>query len=140
MAKNKNIPAETIIATPEKVINALIKNSEDRLWAINKITAEGPPHKQLQHSLVLKRLEKLLAIYKKNNGSSIKAIKGNKLISFGPEHETSIPVDLPNQSLEGIEDIDGLIEKISKGPEHELLYTALLLQVIEFMISTESAK
>jgi hypothetical protein len=67
-------------------------------------------------------------------------VKEKKIISTEPEHETVLPVDLPVQSLEGLEGTEKLMEEFCKGPEHELLYSALLLQAIEFMIGVESNK
>ncbi|HEY5464051.1 MAG TPA: hypothetical protein VIJ95_12395 [Hanamia sp.] len=140
MPKEKNMHAVELIGSPEKFINALMKSKEDREWTLNKITVEGPPHKQLQHTLVLNRLEKLVNLLKKSNGMVLKPIKGKTITSSGPEHETILPIDIPLESFKGINDVDNVIEKLSKGPEHEILYTALLLQAIEGMIASEKIK
>ena len=140
MPKEKDTHAIEFIGSPEKLINALIKSKENREWALKKITVEGPPHKQLQHTLVLNRLEKLVNLFTKSRGTRLKPIKGKTIISSGPEHETILPIDLPAKSFEGVKNMDDVIEKLSKGPEHELLYTALLLQAIEAMIVTEETK
>jgi hypothetical protein len=39
-----------------------------------------------------------------------------------------------------LQDADEVLEKLSKGPKHEVLYTALLLQVIEAMIIAQENK
>ena len=140
MLKEKDMHAIELIGSPEKLINALVKSKENREWALKKITVEGPPHKQLQHTLVLNRLEKLVDLFKKSRGITLKPIKGKTIISSGPECETILPIDLPAQSLEGVKNMDDVIEKLSKGPDHEILYTALLLQVIEAMIASEEIK
>ena len=140
MPKEKNGHASELIGSPEKIINTLIKKKEDREWALKKITKDGPPHKQLQHTLVLDRLEKLVSLTKKTSGMVLKPIKGKTSIFTGPEHEKTLPIDIPTQSFEGVKDVNGLSEKLSKGPEHEILYTALLLQVIEAMIISEGTK
>ena len=140
MPKEKNMHAIELIGSPEKIINALMKLKEDREWSLNKITVDGPPHKQLQHTLVLNRLEKLVNLFKKSNGMVLKPIKGKTITSTGPEHETTFPIDIPLESFKGVKDVDKVIEKLSKGPEHEILYTALLLQAIEGMIASEEMK
>lgn len=140
MPKEKDMHAIELIGSPEKLINALVKSKENREWSLKKITVEGPPHNQLQHTLVLNRLEKLINLFTKSRGITLKPIKGKTIISYGPAHETILPIDLPVQSFEGVKNMDDVIEKLSKGPEHEILYTALLLQAIEAMIASEEIK
>ena len=140
MPKEKNTHAIELIGSPEKLINTLMKKKEDREWAIKKITEDGPPHKQLQHTLVLHRLEKLVSLTKKSSGMVLKSIKGKTIISTSPEHEKTLPIDIPAQSFEGVKEVNKVMEKLSKGPEHEILYTALLLQAIEALIVSEETK
>ena len=140
MPKEKDMHARELIGSPEKLINALVKSKENREWSLKTITAEGPPHKQLQHTLVLNRLEKLVNLFKESRGITLKPIKGKSIISSGPDCETILPIDLPAQSFEGVKNVDDVIEKLSKGPEHEILYTAILLQAIEAMIVSEETK
>ncbi|MGI8636250.1 MAG: hypothetical protein ACR2KZ_12690 [Segetibacter sp.] len=139
MPKDKNAQAVELISTPEKLLNQIIKDPEKREWAFNKITLEGPPHKQIQHTLVLNRLEKLASVIKKNSGVTLKFPKGQTIMLDGPEEET-LPVTIPAKSLEALTNADEVIEKLSKGPAHEVLYTALLLQVIEAMITVYDDK
>lgn len=140
MPKEKDMHGIELIGSPEKLINALVKSKENREWALKKITVEGPPHKQLQHTLVLNRLEKLVDLFKKSRGITLKPLKGKTIISYGPNCETILPIDFPIQSFQGVKNEDDVIEKLSKGPEHEILYTALLLQAIEAMIASEEMK
>ena len=140
MPKEKDMHAIELIGSPRKLINALVKSKENREWTLKKITVEGPPHKQLQHILVLNRPEKLVNLFKESTGITLKPIKGKSIISGGPDCETILPIDLPAQSFEGVKNVDDVMEKLSKGPEHEILYTALLRQAIEAMIAYEEMK
>ncbi len=140
MPKDKDAKAVELIGSPEKLINQIVKDGENRELALQLITREGPPHKQIQHTLVLKRLEKLASLSKKTTGASLKFIKGQKITLENPEGQTVSPVTIPKTSLEGLESADEVFEKLSKGPQHEVLYTALLLQVIEAMISAQENK
>ncbi len=140
MAKSKNAKAIELIGSPEKLINQLIKDSAVRAESLQSITLEGPPHKQIQHTLVLKRLEQLIAVTKKTTGAAIKFSKGQTIFMESPDGEFALPVSIPATSLEGTEDKDGVVEKLSKGPWHEALYTAILLQIIEALIVAQQAK
>ena len=134
---DKDAKAVELIGSPEKLINQLSKNSEAREEVFQAITHDGPPHKQIQHTLVLKRLEALAALLKKNTGTALKFSKGQAVTS---DDGTGLPVTLPTKSLEGLADRDKVLEKLSKGPRHEAIYTAVLLQLIEAMIATQEAK
>ncbi len=125
MPKDKNAQAVELIGTPKKLLNQIIKDPEKREWAFNKITLEGPPHKQIQHTLVLNRLEKLSSVIKKNSGVTLKFTKGQTIMLDGPEEET-LPVTIPAKSLEALTNADEVIEKLSKGPAHEVLYCTFI--------------
>lgn len=138
MSKDKNAKAVELLGSPVKLINQVIKDAKKREWAFIKITLEGPPHKQVQHTLVLNRLEKLASLIKKSSGAPLKFTKGQAITPDGTEE--TLPVTIPAKSLEGLTNADEVIEKLSKGPEHEALYTALLLHVIEAMIAAQEIK
>ena len=140
MAKDKNAKALELIGSPEKIINQIIKGAENREFALNAILLEGPPHKQIQHTLVLTRLEKLASLIKKNTGNALKFPASKPPIMHNPEGETSIPVSIPAKSLEALPNSDEVMEKLTKGPVHEVLYTAILLQCIEAMTAAQESK
>lgn len=140
MAKDKNAKAVELIGSPEKIINQFIKGAENREIAMNAITLQGPPHKQIQHTLVLTRLEKLASLIKKNTGNALKFPATKPLTLHNPEGETSLPVSIPAKSLEALTNAAEVIEKLTKGPAHEVLYTAILLQYIEAMIVAQENK
>lgn len=136
MPKEKNADAIKLIGSPEKLINRMVKNTDERTWILDKITVEGPPHKQIQHTLVLTRIEHLLALRKKSGKATLLPCKdGIEITSH--DHEKLLPVKIPAQSLDGLQDKDKIIDMLSKGPEHEILYTTLLLQIIESLILSE---
>jgi hypothetical protein len=140
MAKDKNANAVELIGSPEKLINQLIKGSDNREWALDAITRQGPPHKQLQHTLVLNRLQVLASLIKKNTGTALKFPATKPLTLHGPEGDTSIPVSLPANSTAALAGTEEVMDKLTKGPAHEVLYTALLLQCIEAMIAAQENK
>jgi hypothetical protein len=140
MAKDKSANAVGLIGSPEKLINLIIKGSDNRNWALDAILLQGPPHKQIQHNLVLKRLEKLAVLIKKNTGSALKFAAGKSLSLHSTEGETSLPVSIPAKSMENLINAGDVIEKLTKGPAHEVLYTAILLQYIEAMIAVQENK
>ncbi len=138
MAKAKHTAAPEVLGKAiEPLINALTKNPDDREAITRLITQEGPPHKQWQHSLVLSRLQVALAKLGKLKGKKFKAAKGEPIIVFDPKHETeeALPIGYPAQSSAALdEDEEGMVH-LSKGPLHEVAYTAILLQAIEWIIS-----
>ena len=140
MAKDKNANAAALIGAPEKLIQQIIKGVDNRAWALDAITQQGPPHKQLQHTLILKRLEVLASLIKKNTGSALKFPGGKPLTIHSPEGEATIPVALPAKSREALDNATEVIDKLTKGPVHEVLYTAILLQCIEAMIAAQENK
>lgn len=139
MAKDKNARAVELIGSPERLINQVIKDTGNRELALHAITQEGPPHKQIQHTLVLNRLAKLVSLNKKATGVALKYTKGLPIMS-GAEDETPLPFSIPKKSLAALTDPEEVMEKLSKGPKHEAMYTALLLQVIEAMIAAQESK
>lgn len=138
MPKDKDAKAIELIGSPEKLINQIIKDKENRDWALHAITLEGPPHKQIQHTLVLRRLEKLLALNKKNSERVLKFVRGKSITLESAEEEIELPISIPEKSLQELADADKVVKKLSKGPQHEVLYTALLLQVIEALIEAQN--
>ena len=135
MPKEKDAKAVVLLGSPVKLINLLIKKPEEQKWGLEKITKGDPEHKQLQHTLVLNRLEKLVGLYSKRNKLVLKPIKGKDILV--EESEKSLPVQIPLNSIKDIAKVDKVFEKLTKGPPHEIFYTALLLQIIEGMISAE---
>lgn len=138
MAKAKQTNAlETMGVSFEPLVNALSKDVEAREHITNLIAREGPPHKQWQHTLVLSRLQALLQQRGKAIGKKFKPVKGTPIKGADPKHEQgyTLPLSFPQQSLSFAGQEADLQEKLSKGPEHEVAYTAILLQAIEWLIS-----
>jgi hypothetical protein len=135
MPKEKDTKAAELLGWPAKLINQIVKGKEDREWVQEKITKGGPPHKQLQHTLVLSRLEHLAALMKARHNLGIKIAKSREITA--EDHKSTLPVGVPEASITAIADNEKALEQMMKGPEHEILYTALLLQIIENMITAE---
>ena len=133
MPKEKDTHAAEILGWPAKLVNQIVKGAEQRDWVQERITKGGPPHKQLQHTLVLNRLEHLAALLKKTNGFALKPIKGLDIVAEGDEN--ALPLTLPMKCIDDVTDRDDLMVKMTRGPQHEILYTTLLLQIIENMIA-----
>ena len=111
----------------------LIKDAHKKAYVVEKIANGGPPHKQLQHTLVLNRLAILTELLSKKSAVNIALTAGRDIIL--EEHETTLPLQLPLPSMANVKNGDAVMEKMVKGPEHEILYTTLLLQVIEGLIN-----
>jgi hypothetical protein len=99
MPKDKNAKAAKLIGSPEKLIGKMVSNQRDKKWVTDKITVSGPPHKQLQHTLVLKRLAKLIDAVEKSSGKKFTLASGEILQT---EEETALPPALPAASLKNI--------------------------------------
>lgn len=139
-SKDKNAHAAALLGSPEKLIRPLVTDAQYGDYVVEKILHGGPPHKQLQHTLVLNRLEKLAKLLAKNKGYKAKRQDGGKDAEVGEEEIWTLSVQIPARSLEQIDKPEAVLTKMTKGPEHEILYTALLLQLIEGMILAEESK
>lgn len=52
--ENENLE---LIESPEALISLIIKNKEDKDWALNEIMHGGPVHKQAYSALLLTRMQ-----------------------------------------------------------------------------------
>jgi hypothetical protein len=112
----------------------IAQDKQSRDWLKEQIFEEGPPHKITQHSLVLERLTVLLNAMEANAGEQFKPIADEQIILHKHDHSLLLPLSFPESSLNVMAD-DPEMEKLTKGPDHEIAYTAVLLQVIEWMIN-----
>jgi len=126
----KATKAHATIGSISPLINLLTKDKESRNWLTQTITTEGPPHKQWQHTLVLSRLQKLLALKAKTSGVKFAPVDSATTVVKTPHHDLELPVGFPKKFQEMERDL-------GKGPEHEVAYTAILLQAIEWLIALE---
>jgi hypothetical protein len=141
MTKDKSSTAIKAFGSPERLIKQFIKGDDDRIWALAQVDEHGPPHKQLQHIMVLNRLERLFRLLNKRTGPvQKKRIEGVSVTIAKGKEKWQMPVQLPIRSLGKIARDKKVFEALIEGPEHEILYTALLLQVIEDMIGAEEVK
>ena len=138
MSKEKDANAVSLLGSPEKLIAQFVSGPKKQTWVLDKITKGGPPHKQLQHTLVINRLGKLAEIIQKRTGVALKPQKGWDIIT--DSDEDVMPIQLPGVSIAGIADAEDTFDAMSKGPAHEILYTALLLQIVDGMILSEEIK
>ena len=121
-----------LVGSPAALISKLIADEQSAEWALNQIVNEGPPHKQVQNALLFKQLLQLVTTIEQASGSQFKLQKGHTVTSKGPEHEMQLPVTLPVSSTKGIAESEELLEKIAKGPEHEILMYSMVLQILEW--------
>lgn len=132
MPKEKTANAVEKLGSPLPLIKGTT-NKENVDYVMQQICETGPPHKQLQHTLVLNRLNALVTLWSKKAGKKPRKIKGFDLAD--EKSGNNLPVQLPRQSLAAPAQEETLHE-LAKGPVHELLYTSILLQAIESMIQT----
>jgi hypothetical protein len=128
--EHKATKALETIGSVSPLINLLTSDKDGREWLTQAITAEGPPHKQWQHIQVLSRLQKLMALKAKKNGIKFSPAMQNNIVVKTPHHNLELPIGFPT-SVQKTE------KELSKGPEHEVAYTAILLQAIEWLIARE---
>lgn len=138
MPKEKSAKAVQLLGSPANLINLLVIEPKDKKWVVEKITSGGPPHKQLQHTLVLTRLDKLASLVKKRSGLSAKHLEGRNIKT---ENEGEfLPIQIPSLSTGTTLITEKAYDALTRGPQHEILYTALLLQMIENMIIAEESR
>lgn len=125
-----------LVGNPEKFIGLLIKDKEQAAYVLDQLTNEGPAHKQVQNALLLRQLAKLVKAVEQASGTKFGLQDGHNLISKGPEHEMTMPLQLPKTTLKGLASSADVLEKASKGPEHEMLMNALVLQVTDWATAT----
>ena len=133
MPRHRNSQAVKLIGSPKKLIDKLITDGTLKKWALEKITLEGPPHKQLQHTLVLMRLQQLVSLVEIDKGLQLQPASGEEIFSG---EKATLPLPLPAESLKAIREETKVLENMTMGPEHEILFTTILLQVIEGLISS----
>ena len=138
MTKGKDAKAISLLGSQDKLINQFVVGAKKQTWVLDKITKGGPPHKQLQHTLVLNRLSKLAEMIKTRTRKELKPQKGWDIII--DSEEDIMPLQLPGVSIAGIAGVEEIFDAMSKGPAHEILYTALVLQIVEGMIQSEETK
>jgi len=102
------------------------KNIQQQLMDL--ITKEGPPHKQWQHTLVLSKIQKLLISSSKKNNKKLASL--NRQTS-----EEEFPIFFPKKMQ--TEKNKQVMKELVKGPEHEVAYTLILLQCIEWLAELE---
>lgn len=128
-----------LISKPDKLINLLIKEPEQKEWAIGQVINEGPEHKQVYSALLLNRMFKLVQSIEKSTGISFAAQKGHEIISEKHEDELIIPVQLPATSVSK-EQTEEVVKVLSHAPEHEIIAFTALLQAIEWSIKAIAKK
>jgi hypothetical protein len=128
-----------LIGKPDELIDLLVKDPEEKSWALDQVINEGPDHKQVYSALLLKRLFKLVKSIEKNTGVPFEAQKGDFIVAHRPEQEESIPIALPLSN--GFRARKEEITKVlSRAPGHELVAFGALLQAVEWGIQAMDRK
>jgi hypothetical protein len=128
-----------LIGKPDELINLLVKDPQEKTWALDQVINEGPDHKQVYSALLLKRLFKLVKAIEMGTGIPFEAQKGNVVVAHRPEHEETIPIALP--LLNGYRtQADEITKALSHSPGHELVTFGALLQAIEWGIKAMDQK
>jgi hypothetical protein len=122
-----------LIGKPDELINLLVKDPEEKTWALDRVINEGPNHKQVYSALLLKRLFKLVKSIEKSTGTPFEAQTGNVIVAHRPEHEETIPIALPLSNGYRAQK-EKITNVLSQSPGHELVAFGALLQAIEWGI------
>jgi hypothetical protein len=128
-----------LIGKPDELINLLVKDPEEKTWALNQVINEGPDHKQVYSALLLKRLFKLVKSIEKSTGTPFEAQNGNTIVAHRPEHEETIPVALALSNGYRAQEVE-ITNVLSHSPGHELVAFGALLQAIEWGIKALDQK
>ena len=128
-----------MIGKPDEMINLLVKYPEEKTWALDQVTNEGPDHKQVYSALLLKRVFKLVKSIEKGTGISFESQKGTVIVAHRPEHEETIPIALPLSNGHRAKE-EEIAKVLSHSPGHELVAFGAVLQAIEWGIKTMDLK
>jgi hypothetical protein len=128
-----------LVGSPSEMINLMIEDNKERVWATTQIEHEGPKHKQIMSALMLKRLYKLIRNIERASGTKFEPAPGYELIKTKDEVETLIPLTLV-VDLGSDADKQKVAECISIAPEHESLAFAMYMQAIEWAIKATAQK
>lgn len=128
-----------LIGKPDELINLLVKDPEEKTWALDQVINEGPDHKQVYSALLLKRLFKLVKSIEKSTGIPFEAQKGKIIVAHRPEHEETIPIALP-LSKSHLAQEEAITKVLSHSPGHELVAFGSLLQAVEWGIKAMERK
>jgi len=137
-SKPKNDVA-ILVGNPDELVNLMISDKTQKIWAIQQLTDEGPKHKQVLTALMLKSLYKLVRTIEKKSGTSFELQHGYELIKEIDDVKSQLPISLPINLGTGI-DKKKVAEAILQAPDHEALAYAMCIQVIEWAIKTTAKK
>lgn len=129
--KEKGVGAK-LIGNPSKFIEKIIADRKSSKWVTDQLVNEGPPHKQLMNALLLKHLAAFVTSVEKSTGTDFNLKKGRKLVSHHHEHTTHLPLDLVPEAFKPFAKNKKAFEKMTGGPEHELVLYTMLLQVLDW--------
>lgn len=138
MPKHKEAGVSPEMGRPQYLMDALCSDEDDRQWLGEQIGEEGPPHKQWQHNLVLERLEALIRKTEQSSGCTFEVQGGDPVILHKHDHTLELPLRIPEQSLQAYA-VPELREQLLHGPDHEVAYTVVLLQGLEWLLAQDKA-
>ena len=123
----------TLVGNVNQIVGLLIRCKKDRASVTHQLIHEGPEHKQILSSLLLKRLYTLVKSIEKSSGRTFQLQPGFELVSETENDYNLLPVAVPIHVSTGVVR-KRIVTQISRAPEHELLAYAMALQVIEWAI------
>lgn len=128
-----------LVGSPAALIDLLIRDQDLNKWATEHIVNEGPKHKQVLTTLLLKRLYALVQAIEKSTDTEFSLQEGYVLTEEKGKMGEVLPVTLPIHLAPGLS-AKKVLEAVSKAPEHEVLAYAMGLQVIEWAIKATLEK
>jgi hypothetical protein len=126
-----------LVGSPAPLIDLLFKDQELNAWVTAHIVNEGPKHKQVLSTLLVKRLYALVLAIEKSMDEVFALQKGHEITSDKNEKGDVLPITIPINLDPGM-DSRKVVEAIAKAPEYEVLAYAMGLQVIEWAINATS--
>ncbi|MES2388118.1 MAG: hypothetical protein V4543_08955 [Bacteroidota bacterium] len=127
---------------PHVILKNVFREPEEADWVLRNIMFEGPPHKQLRTSLLIKEAGQLLDLVSELTGNKPDYIKGIPV--FADMHHTPqsgflYPLELPVEVLNGIHVSAPALNELGMGAPHDVLRDLLLLAVLRNAIEILTA-
>ena len=84
-----------LAGNPEKLINLLLADENERKWVANQLENEGPKHKQVLTALLCNRLYEMVKAVEKSSGYNFALQEGYELIIEKDKDSKLLPVAVP---------------------------------------------
>ena len=125
-----------LFGSPDELVKLITTDKKEREMALESITQEGPPHKQVYSALLLKTMHRLVKELEKHSGEKFAPADGIRLESEKDEVEVPIPLVSPVITKQ---EANKIADMLSHSPAHEIAAFNTLLQAMNWGIKTLKA-